>query len=107
MKARYDFSKAEKGKFYRPNVIFRFPIYLDSDVEASISRIATEHDGDVQKLVNENLSPGIYEVDFDGSNLPSGVYYYKLEVNTPRSDKSEHPSQEGNFIETKKMVLVK
>ena len=63
MKARYDFSKAEKGKFYRPNVIFRFPIYLDSDVEASISRIATEHDGDIQKLVNEWLRASIKVVE--------------------------------------------
>ncbi len=48
---------------------------------------------EVQILVNQQLSPGTYEVDFDGSNLPSGVYYYKLETN--------------NFSETKKMVLIK
>ncbi len=48
---------------------------------------------EIQTLVNQQLSPGIYEVDFDGSNLPSGVYYYKLES--------------GTFTETKKMVLVK
>jgi hypothetical protein len=54
---------------------------------------------EVQTLVNENLSPGTYEVDFDGSNLPSGVYFYKLEVN-------EHGSGQG-FTETKKMVMIK
>lgn len=48
---------------------------------------------EVQKLVNEQLSPGTYEVDFDGSNLPSGVYYYTL-----ISD---------SFTETKGMVLIK
>ena len=34
---------------------------------------------EVAVLVNENLSPGIYEAVFDGSNYPSGVYFYKLE----------------------------
>jgi hypothetical protein len=48
---------------------------------------------EVQTLVNENISPGTYEVDFDGSNLPSGVYYYTL-----ISD---------SFTETKRMVLIK
>ncbi len=48
---------------------------------------------EIQTLVNEKLSPGTYEVDFDGSSLPSGVYFYMLES--------------GNFTETKKMMLVK
>jgi hypothetical protein len=48
---------------------------------------------EVQVLVNQELSPGTYEVDFDGSNLPSGVYFYKLESES--------------FSQTKKMVLIK
>lgn len=44
-------------------------------------------------LVNEELRPGKYEVDWDASHRASGVYYYKLEA-------------EG-FSETKKMVLLK
>jgi hypothetical protein len=44
-------------------------------------------------LVNEELKPGSYEVEFDGSNYPSGVYYYKLTA--------------GSFADTKKMILVK
>ena len=44
-------------------------------------------------LVNEKLSPGTYEVDWDGSNFNSGVYFYRI--------------QAGSFIETKKMVLLK
>ena len=48
---------------------------------------------EVQTLVNRQLSSGTYEADFDGSNLPSGVYYYQLEA--------------GDYAETKKMVLVK
>ena len=44
--------------------------------------------------INENnLIPGIYEYQFDGSNYPSGIYFYRL--------------ISGNFSETKKMVLIK
>ena len=48
---------------------------------------------EIATLVNEQLQPGSYEVTFDGSNLPSGVYFYKL--------------ISGNFILTKKLVLLK
>jgi hypothetical protein len=48
---------------------------------------------EIQVLVNQQLAPGTYEVDFDGGNLPSGVYYYKLESES--------------FSQTKKMVLIK
>ena len=44
-------------------------------------------------LVNEQLQPGSYEVTFDGSNLPSGIYFYQLKTN--------------NFVETRKLVLLK
>jgi photosystem II stability/assembly factor-like uncharacterized protein len=47
----------------------------------------------IQILVNEKLSPGIYEVAFGGDNLPSGVYYYQL--------------ISGEYVETKKMVLIR
>lgn len=43
--------------------------------------------------VNEALSAGSYEIDFEGSMLPSGVYYYRLES--------------GSFVDMKKMMLVK
>ncbi len=55
---------------------------------------------EVQTLVNQELSPGTYEVDFNGSNLPNGVYYYKLEVR-------QAGSSTGSFLESKKMVLIK
>ncbi|NOX18076.1 MAG: T9SS type A sorting domain-containing protein [Chlorobi bacterium] len=48
---------------------------------------------EVATLVNKKLSAGEYEVKFDGSGLPSGVYYYRL--------------QAGNFAETKKMIILK
>ena len=48
---------------------------------------------EIVTLVNEEKPVGGYEVDFNASELSSGVYFYKL--------------QAGNFIQTKKMVLMK
>ncbi len=48
---------------------------------------------EVAILVNEQKPAGSYEVQFDASKLSSGVYYYKI--------------QAGNYIETRKMILLK
>jgi len=48
---------------------------------------------EVAKLVNQNLNAGTFEYDFRGENLPSGVYFYKLET--------------AGFTEVKKMTLIK
>jgi hypothetical protein len=53
---------------------------------------------EVSTLVNEQLQPGIYESELDGSNFPSGVYFYQLTVNSEQLTK---------FTETKKLVLIK
>jgi hypothetical protein len=48
---------------------------------------------EVATLVNEEKSPGTYEVEFNATQLSSGVYFYRL--------------QAGDFIETKKMILLR
>jgi hypothetical protein len=48
---------------------------------------------EIYSLVNKELQPGTYAVDFDGSELPSGVYFYRLLA--------------GDFSDTKKMMIVK
>lgn len=59
MKPEYDFSKAEMGKFYSPDATFNFPLYLDSDVEEFMLKIAQERNIDLQSLVNEWLKANI------------------------------------------------
>ncbi len=48
---------------------------------------------EVRSLISERQNAGSYSVNFDGSNLSSGMYYYKIES--------------GNFSDTKKMILIK
>jgi hypothetical protein len=48
---------------------------------------------EIETLVNEEKLAGTYEVEFSRISLPSGVYFYRL--------------QAGDFVETKKMVLLK
>jgi hypothetical protein len=48
---------------------------------------------EIATLVNEQLAPGTYEVTFDGNNLTSGIYFYRL--------------QTEEFINTKRMILLK
>lgn len=48
---------------------------------------------EVATLVNEEKTAGIYEVEFSGKYLPSGIYFYHLNA--------------GSFIETKKMILLR
>jgi hypothetical protein len=48
---------------------------------------------EMASLVNEHLKAGTYEINFDASHYPSGVYVYRLCV--------------GNVMKTKKMMLIK
>jgi hypothetical protein len=68
-----------------PNVSIGNPLIVLKIFDVTGKEVAT--------LVNEQLAPGTYTVDFDGTNFPSGVYFYQL--------RSEY------FTETKKLVLIK
>jgi hypothetical protein len=48
---------------------------------------------EVATLVNDVKGPGTYTMKFDGSNLASGVYFYRL--------------QAGTYVETRKLLLLK
>jgi len=59
MKAEYDFSKGERGKFYYPDAVFSFPVYLEPDVNDFMSQLANENGVEVQALGNEWLRANI------------------------------------------------
>jgi hypothetical protein len=81
------------------------PFNPSTTIKFSIPFVETGHDpslqlkvydilgNEVATLVNEDKPVGSYGVEFDGSNLPSGIYFYQLRA--------------GNFVETKKMILLK
>jgi len=48
---------------------------------------------EIKTLVNEIKPAGRFKIEFDGSNFASNVYFYRLEA--------------GDFVQTKRMVLVK
>ena len=48
---------------------------------------------EIESLVNETQSAGVYEVTFDAPHYSSGIYYYRLSA--------------GDFVETKKMLTIK
>jgi hypothetical protein len=48
---------------------------------------------EVSVLVNDRRDAGVHEVKFDGSNLASGVYFYRI--------------QAGSFVQTRKLLLVR
>lgn len=75
---------------FNPSTTINFQIPQNSFVNLKIYDI---NGRELLVLLNENLQAGAHKITFDGSNLPSGVYYYKL--------------SSVNFSDTKKMVLIK
>ncbi len=53
MKKEYDFSKGERGKFYRADARLRIPVYLDSGAAAFLRKVADEQGTEVERIVND------------------------------------------------------
>jgi hypothetical protein len=75
---------------FNPTTKISFSIPTNGFVTMKIFDVAGK---EVMTLVNKSMTVGSYSVDFNGASLSSGVYFYRLES--------------GNFVETKKMMLVK
>lgn len=75
---------------FNPSTTFRYSIPNESKVVIKVYDILGN---EMETLVNEEKPAGTYEVEFDGTGLPSGIYFYQLKT--------------GKFLETKKMVLLK
>ena len=59
MKTEYDFSKGERGKFYKPGGRFNLPVYLDDDVALYLQRQAKAKGKELNEIVNEMLKQDI------------------------------------------------
>ncbi len=73
-----------------PTTIIKYQILELSFVSLKVYDVIGK---EVAILVNEEKAAGSYKIEFGGNELTSGIYFYKL--------------QAGNFVETKKMVLLK
>jgi hypothetical protein len=75
---------------FNPLTKISYELQITNDVRLSVFDILGK---EVAILVNQKQNAGNYEIEWDASNYPSGVYFYKLEAD--------------DFKETKKMILIK
>ncbi|MCZ2269487.1 MAG: T9SS type A sorting domain-containing protein [Ignavibacteriales bacterium] len=75
---------------FNPNTRIQFAIGSKQFVSLKIFNSLGE---EVASLVNEEKSAGFYKIDFNASHLSSGIYYYKIIA--------------GDFVQTRKMILIK
>jgi hypothetical protein len=75
---------------FNPSTNIRFEVPQASHVNLSVYDILGH---EVSVLVNDRIEAGVHEVKFDGTNLASGVYFYRL--------------QAGENVATKKLLLVR
>jgi hypothetical protein len=59
MRSEYDFSEAERGKFYRSDAELNLPVYLDADILDYLSSTAQSKGVEINELVNELLRKDI------------------------------------------------
>ena len=52
----------------------------------------------IATVINEERTAGVYEIEFNATNLPSGIYFYRFQASSPKG---------LAFTETKKMILMK
>ncbi len=82
---------------FNPLTKIKFEVSLDSRLRGNDNVTLKIYDilgREVAVLVNEQLNPGVYEVEWNGFNYASGVYFYQLSINNEQ-------------LATKKMVLLK
>ncbi len=75
---------------FNGTTIINFSIPEQSKVALKIFDILG---GEVETLLNKQIEGGVHSVEFDGSSLPSGIYFYRL--------------QSSDFTQTKKLLLLK
>jgi len=75
---------------FNPSTTINFSIPASGFVTLKVFNVLGS---EVATLVNEQKEPGSYQVSFNANNYSAGIYFYNLKA--------------GNFIETRKMILLK
>ncbi|MBK7631989.1 MAG: SBBP repeat-containing protein [Ignavibacteriales bacterium] len=75
---------------FNPSTVIKYQLPISSQVIIKVYDVLGK---EVATLVNEEKPAGRYQVNWNASNLSSGIYFYKI--------------QSGSFVETKKMILLK
>jgi hypothetical protein len=75
---------------FNPSTTIHFELPVKSNVSLKVYNILGQ---EIMTVLNETKVPGSYDVRVDGSNLSSGVYFYRLQTN--------------NYASTKKFLLIK
>lgn len=55
MRDEYDFSQAERGKFYNQDARLNLPVYLDDEVREFVAKVAARQNTDLSQAVNDLL----------------------------------------------------
>lgn len=76
---------------FNPVTTIKFDLTKNSKVKLFVSNITGKI---ISHLIDKNLSLGSYETKFNGEYLPSGIYFYTIEI-------------DGNILKTKKMIIAK
>jgi serine protease AprX len=76
---------------FNPSTVIQYSLSENGFINLKVYDILGN---EVRTLIDQKQNEGTYSVTFDGSNLSSGIYFYKMEVN-------------GKFFDTKRMILVK
>ena len=75
---------------FNPSTTIKFSVQKESFVSIKVYDIAGK---EITTLVNERKAAGNYSMEYDASNLPSSIYFYRM--------------QAGSFVSTKKLILIK
>jgi flagellar hook assembly protein FlgD len=75
---------------FNPSTTITFGLPQRAQVRVTVYNTLGEA---MSELVNGDMEAGYHEVQFDGKNLSSGVYFYRM--------------QAGSYVETKKLILTK
>jgi hypothetical protein len=83
---------------FNPTTTIEFSLPKKSNVTLEIFNVLGER---VTTLLSASLLSGSYQYQWDASGQPGGIYFYRLVTKSPLSGES------GEFVEVKKMILMK